>query len=281
MPLLLPVLVLLHSLSILRAASSLGIIDAPGIKQQLRECALLGLEISIIKRCSTDGCVCESQDLPLILDAVSTAVNTQCSSNSYDATAAMAAVVSYCAIRSFAVPSTLASMTAHPGKISCLCHSFLTLFYAVMIGNNRPFSIYDTPEYTELPTCAQNPFIEGCDSLDCQTNDCFCRPDLMAHAMDNVRKGASAACSGVAPAGVNSALAAIKTYCSRNGFAVATLSNTATGTSVPPSPTASPGAAAVLTDINLRWLLTTPRLRCLFQYRSGNSISIFRGYLNK
>ncbi|KIM80354.1 hypothetical protein PILCRDRAFT_822481 [Piloderma croceum F 1598] len=223
MPLLLPVLVLLHSLSILRAASSLGIIDAPGMKE-LRECALLGLGISIYERCSTDGCVCESQDLPLILDAVSTAVDIQCSTNSYDATAAMAAVVSYCTIRSFTIPSALASMTALP-------------------GNNRPFSLYDTPEYTELPICAQNPFIEGCDSLDCRTNDCFCRPDLMARAMDSVRRGASAACSGVAPAGVNSALAAIKSYCSRNGFTVATLSNKATGTSVLPSSTAlAPGA---------------------------------------
>ena len=158
---------------------------------------------------------------------------------------------------------------------------FLTVFSIVVIGNNRPFSIYDTPEYTELPTCAQNPFMEGCDSLDCHTNNCFCRPDLMARAMDNVRKGASAACSGVAPAGVNSALAAIKTYCSRNGFTVATLSDKATGTSVLPSPTASPGAAAVLTNINLHWLLTTTHLRCLFQHRSGNSIGIFRGSLSK
>jgi hypothetical protein len=124
MPLLLLFLVLLHSLSILRAASSLGIIDAPGIKQQLRECALLGLEISIYKNCPTDGCVCESQDLPLILDAVSTAVDIQCSTNSYDATAAMVAVVSYCTFRSFIVPSALASMTAPSGKMSCLCHSF-------------------------------------------------------------------------------------------------------------------------------------------------------------
>lgn len=155
---------------------------------------------------------------------------------------------------------------------------------SILIGNNRPISLDDTREYSELPKCAQSPFLKGCDSVDCHTNDCFCRPDLMAHAMDSVRSGASAACSGIAPAGVNSALAVIKLYCSRNGFTATTLGSEATGTVfVSSSPTPSPGAVSFfgLTNISICKLITVTHSRCIFQRRSCDSISVFNSTLNK
>jgi len=119
--------------------------------------------------------------------------------------------------------------------------------YTKMVGNDQPLSLYDTSEYSDLPHCAQIPLIKGSDSLDCHTNNCFCRPDLMKHAMHDVSSFASHACSGVAPAGVRSALAVIVNYCSRNGFAATTTyRDEVTGTaSIPPQSSAVlPGASA-------------------------------------
>ena len=111
--LLLSILLLPNCLLISHAASSLDVLGGPGIKQ-LRECALLGLETSIDDKCPTDGCICQSGGLPLILHAVSTAVDDQCSNNIYDATAAMAAVISYCGVHGYTIPSDLAPITAPP-----------------------------------------------------------------------------------------------------------------------------------------------------------------------
>src|ERR1700685_3115601 len=89
-----------------------------------------------------------------------------------------------------------------------------------MVGNTLTFSLYGTPQYTELPQCARLPFVEGCDSLECQTNNCFCRPDLVQSAIATVSSRANAACNSIAPAGVGSALAVIVNYCNANGFVV-------------------------------------------------------------
>jgi hypothetical protein len=111
--LLLSILLLSNYLLISHAASSLDVLSGSGM-QQLRECAQLGVELSIDDECSTDGCICQPQDLPLILHAVSTAVDQQCSSDIYDATAAMAAVISYCSVRSYPVPPNMGPMTGPP-----------------------------------------------------------------------------------------------------------------------------------------------------------------------
>jgi hypothetical protein len=109
-----------------------------------------------------------------------------------------------------------------------------------MIGNNQPLSVCETPEVTELPNCARIPFIRGSNSLDCHTNACFCRPDLMVSAMGGVSSRVNAACSGIAPVGVNSAIAIITNYCTRHGFVASPFDDEATGTASVPS--SSPGA---------------------------------------
>ena len=104
-------------------------------------------------------------------------------------------------------------------SIRCdLCH----------VGNTLAFSLFDTPQYTELPQCARLPFAEGCDFLECPTNNCFCRPDLVRSAISTVSSNANAACSSIAPAGVGSALAVIVNYCTSNGFVVSTSLPTST-----------------------------------------------------
>ena len=120
-PMLFLLLVLVLSRGVLKSHAALSL-DGPGIKH-LPECARLTLELSIHKICSTVSCICDSQDLPFIIHAVSTAVNIQCSNNTYDTTAAMAAVISYCKVHSFTVPSALATIAKPPGKDCSLCRS--------------------------------------------------------------------------------------------------------------------------------------------------------------
>lgn len=67
----------------------------------------------------------------------------------------------------------------------------------------------------------------------------------MASAMDGMNNSVSVACSGSAPAGVNSALAVIVNYCGSNGFAVTTFSGEPTGT------TAVPFAPSVLPSVSI------------------------------
>jgi hypothetical protein len=58
-----------------------------------------------------------------MLKAVSDAVDSQCSTstNPYDATAAMGAVISYCIMHDYTVPSNLATITIPPGVfVVCL-----------------------------------------------------------------------------------------------------------------------------------------------------------------
>ena len=100
----------------------LSLFNEPGINQ-LRSCATLGLNsaISGVLFCSTNGCMC--QDLPAILQAVSSVVDGYCSTNSYDATTVMAAVISYCTVHGYTVPSELASITTSSGTFGP-CHPF-------------------------------------------------------------------------------------------------------------------------------------------------------------
>lgn len=98
-------------------ASTLSVLNGPGINQ-LRSCAAMALDLAIDEECTTDGCVC--QDLPSILHAVSTGVDGYCSSNKYDATTAMVAVISYCTVHGYAVPSDLASITTSSGAFDVL-----------------------------------------------------------------------------------------------------------------------------------------------------------------
>jgi hypothetical protein len=116
------VLVLSNWLLVSHATSFPNVLNDPGIKQ-LRKCALSGLDLSIGYACPTDDCVCQSNDLPSVLVAVSTAVDSQCSTNMYDATAAMFAVISYCSVHGYTVPQDLASITTPPGTFYiCAAH---------------------------------------------------------------------------------------------------------------------------------------------------------------
>jgi hypothetical protein len=225
------------------AVSFPDMLNDPDIKQ-LRRCALAGLDLSVGSECPTDSCVCQSEDLQSMLGVVSRAVDIQCSTNIYDATAVMFSVISYCSIHGYTVPPELTSIIPPPGKFYVVLTLFTNIdFYTLMIGNNQPLSVCETPEVTELPNCARIPFIRGSDSLDCHTNACFCRPDLMVSAMGGVSSRVNAACSGIAPAGVNSAIAIITNYCTRSGFVASPFDDEATGTaSVPSSTSASPGA---------------------------------------
>jgi hypothetical protein len=228
--------------------------------------------MSVGSECPTDSCVCQSEDLQSMLGVVSRAVDIQCSTNIYDATAAMCSVLSYCSIHGYTAPPGLASIKPPPGTF----YVFVTLsintdFYTLMIGNNQPLSVCEAPEYTELPSCAQIPFIRGSDSLDCHTNGCFCRPDLMVSAMGGVSSRVNAACSGIAPAGVNSAIAVITNYCTRNGFVA---SGEATGTasiSSSSSISASPGTV-IQAFVNC---LPIFLFRCMFQPYSANKPNAF------
>ena len=212
-----------------------------------------------------------------MLGVVSRAVDIQCSTNIYDATAAMFSVISYCSIHGYTAPPGLASVIPPPGTF----YVFVALstnidFYTLIIGNNQPLSICEAPEYTELPSCARIPFIRGSDSLDCHTNGCFCRPDLRVSAMGGVSSRVDAACSGIAPAGVNSAIAIITNYCTRNGFADTPFNDEATGTaSVSSSISASPGAV-IQAFVNC---LPIFLFRCMFQPCSANRPNVFHGIL--
>ena len=127
-----------------------------------------------------------------------------------------------------------------------------------MVGNTRDFSLYDTPQYTELPSCARLPFVEGCDSLDCQTNNCFCRPDLVQSAISTVSSRANAACGSILPAAAGSALAVIVNYCTGNGFVVSTCSGEMTSmASLPTSSTALPGGLLLFIFNLCMWRLLT------------------------
>jgi hypothetical protein len=265
------VLVMSSWLLVSYAISFPDMLNDPGVKQ-LRECALVGLDLSIATECHTDGCVCQSEDLQSMLAVVSTAVDIQCSTNIYDATAAMFSVISYCSNHGYTVPPGLASIKSPPGTFYVsVALSINTNFYTLMIGNNQPLSVCEAPEVTELPSCAQIPFIRGSDSLDCHTNGCFCRPDLMVSAMDGVSSIVNAACSSIVPAGVKSAIAVITNYCTRNGFVA---SGEATGTaSISLSISASPGAVIRAFVNGIPIFLS----RCMFQPSSTNAPAAFHG----
>ena len=116
------------------AASTIGLYNAPEMNQ-LRLCARTGLELSNTQ-CTTDSCLCQLQDLPAILQAVSAEVNSQCSSNSYDATTAMYAVISYCTAQGYPVASSLSSITTSPGTLMLL---FLPLdSLTVIVRSHQP-----------------------------------------------------------------------------------------------------------------------------------------------
>jgi hypothetical protein len=201
--------------------------------------------------------MCQASDLPAILSAMSTAVSMQCS-NVHDATAAMAAIISYCTVQGYTLPSALASITISPGTFYLLkCQSFdsnpASLSY---IGNNQTLSltaIGGVLESAGLPNCAVIPIYEICGSIGCNINNCFCRPDVMSSAMDIASSSVNAACSVSAPGGANTALSVIVNYCVTNGFAVSkTFSGepTGTGTATIVSPPVSPGTLAFHVLIN-------------------------------
>ena len=131
-----------------------------------------------------------------------------------------------------------------------------------MVGNTLVFSLLDTPQYTELPKCAKLPFAEGCDSLGCPTNNCFCRPDLVQSAIATVSSRANAACNSIAPAGVGSALAVIVNYCTANGFVVSTSSGEMTSTAPLPIPSTALPGGFFKTNLCISRLLTAIHLRC-------------------
>jgi len=208
------------------SSSTLTIQYSPSIKF-LRSCAVSGLDIALDEQCFTDQCVC-GLDLPSVLNAVSTAVDGNCATNRYDATSAMFAVIQYCTVQGYSVPSSLASITTSSGNTQTL---------SVASGQDTP----------NLPSCAQFPFFEVCDMIGCTTNNCFCRPDIMQSAMASMSVSVGASCSGDG-GGVQSAMQAVESYCVGNGFAVTgvtSLSGEPTGTAAGVSSFVLPGTFSI------------------------------------
>src|SRR5882762_1932658 len=92
---------------------------------QLLNCAFMGLLVSLSSQCTTDSCICQSQNLLLMFNPMSIGVDGYFSSNNNDATSAMYAVISYCTAHSYTAPSSLSSITTSPGKPDVVVFAYM------------------------------------------------------------------------------------------------------------------------------------------------------------